>query len=211
MRRFTSPNFEFKQNINAMKLHLTLNILLTASIIWISSCGTPSTENASEATPVTTSENNTPLGQASVVDETSDPNILQVAIGSKDHSTLVAAVQAANIEHVLVNAGPLTVFAPINAAFDALPEGTVETLLKPENKGQLTTILTGHAAPGTFNKKQLLKEAKKGRKIYTATGEYLEVTVDGEDIYVAGAKILGEVATSNGYIMVVDKVILPSN
>ncbi len=78
-----------------------------------------------------------PLGQAFVDDNVSDPNILQVAIGSEPHSTLVAAVQAAQIEHVLVNAGPLTVFAPTNEAFDALPEGTVENLLKPENKGDL--------------------------------------------------------------------------
>lgn len=155
-------------------------------------------------------EKNTPLGQASVVDDVSAKNILQVAIGSKDHSTLVAAVQAANIEHVLVNAGPLTVFAPVNAAFDALPEGTVDNLLKPENKGQLAEILSRHAAPGSFNIDGLKKEAKKGRKIYTATGDYLEVKVEGEEITVAGAKILASVQTSNGIINVVDKVILPA-
>ena len=155
-------------------------------------------------------EQNTPLGQASVVDDVSAKNILQVAIGSKDHSTLVAAVQAANIEHVLVNAGPLTVFAPVNAAFDALPEGTVDNLLKPENKGQLAEILSRHAAPGSFNINGLKKEAKKGRKIYTATGDYLEVKVEGEDITVAGAKVLASVQTSNGIINVVDKVILPA-
>jgi len=155
-------------------------------------------------------EGNTPLGQASVVDDVSAKNILQVAIGSKDHSTLVAAVQAANIEHVLVNAGPLTVFAPVNSAFDALPEGTVDNLLKPENKSALAEILTRHAAPGSFNIEGLKKEAKKGRKIYTATGDYLEVTVEGEDIFIAGAKILGTVQTSNGIINVVDKVILPA-
>ena len=151
---------------------------------------------------------NTPLGQASVVDEVSDPNILQVAIGSKDHSTLVAAVQAANIEHVLVNAGPLTVFAPVNAAFEALPAGTVETLLKPENKGDLTTILTRHAAPGSFDPDKLKKEATKGRKLYMATGDYLEVVVEGEDVYVGGAKVIGTIQTVNGIINVVDKVIL---
>ncbi|HHG84700.1 MAG TPA: fasciclin domain-containing protein, partial [Bacteroidetes bacterium] len=151
----------------------------------------------------------TPLGQASVVDDVSDPNILQVAIGSKDHSTLVAAVQAASIEHVLVNAGPLTVFSPTNAAFDALPPGTLDDLLKPENKEKLAEILTRHAAPGTYNLKQLRKEAKKGRKIYTATGDYFDVTVEGEDVFVAGAKVLGEVSAVNGYVVVVDKVILP--
>ncbi|PJB15862.1 MAG: fasciclin [Flavobacteriales bacterium CG_4_9_14_3_um_filter_32_8] len=153
--------------------------------------------------------NNTPLGMASVVDETSDPNILQVAIGSKDHTTLVAAVQAAQIEHILANAGPLTVFAPINAAFDALPAGTVEDLLKPENKAKLATILSRHAAPGSYDLDGLKKEAKKGRKLYMATGDYLEVTVEGEDVFVSGAKVIATIPTSNGIINVVDKVILP--
>ena len=155
--------------------------------------------------------NNTPKGQASVVDDISAKNILQVAAGSSDHTTLVAAVQAAEIEHVLVNAGPLTVFAPNNSAFDALPDGTVENLLKPENKSALAEILSRHAAPGTFDIKQLKKEAKKGRKIYTATGDYFDVTIEGEDIFVAGAKILATIPTSNGIINVVDKVILPEN
>ncbi len=152
--------------------------------------------------------NNTPLGQASVVDEDSDPNILQVAIGSADHSTLVAAVQAAEIEHVLVNAGPLTVFAPVNSAFDALPAGTVEDLLKPENKGTLAGILTKHAAPGSYNLEGLRKEAERGRKLYMADGSYLEITLDGDDIYVEGAKVVASIQTSNGIVNVVDKVIL---
>ena len=155
-------------------------------------------------------ESNTPLGQASVVDDVSAKNILQVAISSKDHTTLVAAVQAAEIEHVLVNAGPLTVFAPNNAAFEALPDGTVETLLKPENKSKLALILTNHAAPGSFNIEGLKKEARKGRKIYTAAGDYLKVVVEGDNITVGGAKILGTIQTSNGIINVVDKIILPS-
>jgi len=152
---------------------------------------------------------NTPLGQASVVDEVSDPNILQVAIGSADHTTLVAAVQAAQIEHVLVNAGPLTVFAPTNDAFAALPAGTVENLLLPENKVTLAGILTGHAAPGSFDLDGLKKEARKGRKIYMANGAYLDVKVEGDDVFVGGAKVLGTIQTSNGIINVVNKVILP--
>lgn len=148
-------------------------------------------------------------GQASVKDDVSAANILNIAIGSKDHTTLVAAVQAAGIEHVIVNAGPLTVFAPTNDAFAKLPAGTVEELVKPENKAKLTGILTSHAAPGTFNKKQLLKEAKKGRKIYTAAGDYLTVEVKGDDIYVEGAKVLGEVKASNGVVVVVDALIFP--
>jgi len=189
-----------------------ISAYLLSSMLMLYACENNNDEttevNNSTATNSETA-NNTPLGMASVVDETSDPNILQVAIGSKDHTTLVAAVQAAQIEHILANAGPLTVFAPINAAFDALPAGTVEDLLKPENKAKLATILSRHAAPGSYDLDGLKKEAKKGRKLYMATGDYLEVTVEGEDVFVSGAKVIATIPTSNGIINVVDKVILP--
>ena len=177
-------------------------MLLSASALMLACGGDEAVQSTSNL------GDNSPLGQAGVVDETSDPNILQVAIGSKDHTTLVAAVQAAHIEHVLVNAGPLTVFAPTNAAFDALPEGTVASLLEEENIGTLTTILTQHAAPGSLGPEQLRKEARKGRKLYMATGAYLDVRVDGDDIYVNECKVIGTIQTSNGIINVVDKVIL---
>lgn len=180
----------------------TLKYLSVALLLFTIAC-TSKGEQSSSTLP-----NNTPLGQASVVDEDSEPNILQVAIGSEDHSTLVAAVQAAEIEHVLVNAGPLTVFAPVNAAFDALPAGTVEDLLKPENKAKLAGVLTKHAAPGSYNLESLKKEASKGRKLYMADGSYLTVKVEGEDVYVEGAKVLASIQTSNGIVNVVDKVIL---
>ena len=188
-----------------MKTYL-LSILAVMAFVFCSCNNAPQNTETAETTAL---PNNTPLGQASALDEVSAPNILQVAIGSPDHTTLVAAVQAAQIEHVLVNAGPLTVFAPINAAFDALPEGTVANLLLPENKATLANILTRHAAPGSFNLEALRKEARKGRKIYTATGDYFEVTVDGDDVFVAGAKVLASIQTSNGIVNVVDKVILP--
>lgn len=190
------------------KFNSLIALLALTGLIACGGASTAPQESSNDAT--SEAVENTPLGQASVVDEDSDPNILQVAIGSKDHTTLVAAVQAAQIEHVLVNAGPLTVFAPTNAAFDALPPGTVEDLVKRENKATLTSILTGHAAPGSFDFDALKKEARKGRKIYMASGAYLTVTVEGEDVFVEGAKVLGTVQTSNGIINVVDKVILPS-
>lgn len=155
------------------------------------------------------SESTTPKGQASVVDNESAKNILQVAASSKDHSTLVAAVEAAQIEHILSNVGPLTVFAPTNAAFQKLPEGTVESLLKPENKSQLSKILTRHAAPGSYNPEALKGLAAKGRTLYMATGDYLEISVQGDDVLVNGCKILATINTSNGIINVVDQVILP--
>lgn len=146
-----------------------------------------------------------PLGQASVEDDVSDKNILQIAIGSADHSTLVAAVQAAKIEHVLANNGPLTVFAPVNSAFEKLPEGTVENLLKEENIGDLTQILTLHAAPGTYPTNFL----KDGMKLYMATGHYLDVVNNEEGVFLNGAKILATVEASNGLIHVIDAVLLP--
>ncbi len=174
--------------------------------VMIGSCTTPQ----GETTSAEDQPESHPMGQASVQDDESAKNILQVAISSEAHTTLVAGVQAAGIEHVLVNAGPLTVFAPTNDAFAALPEGVLDHLLKPENKGDLTTIITRHAAPGSYDVEALKKEASKGRKIYMATGDYLEVVVDGDVITVGGAKVIGTIQTSNGVINVVDKVILPN-
>lgn len=188
--------------------HLLNSFLIAGTLIFMGACGGGTTDS-SEAGNSDVAENNTPLGQASVVDSESDPNILTVAIGSPDHTTLVAAVQAAHIEHVLVNAGPLTVFAPTNAAFAKLPEGTVDNLLLPENVGTLATILTRHAAPGSYDIEALKKEARKGRKLYMATGDYLEVTQEGDDVFVNGIKVLASVQTSNGIVNVVDEVILP--
>ncbi len=145
-------------------------------------------------------------GQAAVSDESSQPNILQIALSSEDHSTLVAGVQAAGLEHVLANNGPLTVFAPNNEAFDKLPEGTLDELLKPENKGKLSGIITYHAAPGTYG----IEDFTDGMELYEATGGNVLINV-GEDgtVTVNGAKILGSVVASNGIVHVVDQVLLP--
>lgn len=191
-----------------MKTYLFNFTFFVLGICLLYGC-TPNTKEQIEQNSETASSSTShPKGQASVKDDVSEANILQVAIGSEAHTTLVAAVQAAEIEHVLVNAGPLTVFAPTNDAFAALPEGTVDDLLKPENKAKLANILTGHAAPGSFDIEALKKEARKGRKIYTATGQYLEVTVEGDEVFIAGAKILGTIQTTNGVINVIDKIIL---
>ncbi|WP_103071613.1 fasciclin domain-containing protein [Aquimarina sediminis] len=146
-------------------------------------------------------------GQAFIEDDEATPNVLNIAIGSKDHTTLVAAVQAAELENALVNAGPLMVFAPTNEAFNALPEGTVETLLKPENKEKLAYILKHHVTPGNYSKDFL----KKFKKLGQANNEYVSVEVKGDDVYIGGAKILGSVKAGNGIVHVVDKVILPTN
>lgn len=149
-------------------------------------------------------------GQASVVDDVSAANALQVAKSIADFSTLVTAIEAAGVENAVVNAGPLTIFAPVNDAFGKLPEGTVETLLKPENKEKLAHILKNHVAPANYPDTQLEKEAKKGRKLYMASGNYLDVVQNEDGIFVGGTKILKTVKVSNGWIHVVGDVLVPA-
>jgi uncharacterized surface protein with fasciclin (FAS1) repeats len=194
-----------------MKKSFLVVAVLATSLVF-TSCGGGEQAVAPEATSAPEAKTEVKShGQSGVVDGVSQANILNIAIGSPDHTTLVAAVQAAQIEDVLVNAGPLTVFAPTNDAFGKLPAGTVEELVKPENKAKLAGILTAHASPGKFDDKGLRKEARKGRKLYMASGDYLEVVVDeNDDIYVGGAKVLGFVPASNGIVVVVDSVILPA-
>ena len=146
-------------------------------------------------------------GQAFIENDESNPSVLKIAMDSPDHTTLVAAVKAAGLENSLVNAGPLMVFAPTNAAFDALPAGTVENLLKPENKEKLAYILKNHVTPGNYSKEFL----KKFKKVGQASGEDATVEVKGDDVYVGGAKILASIPAGNGIVHVVDKVILPAN
>lgn len=144
-------------------------------------------------------------GQASVKDDLSAKNIVQIAASSEDHTTLVAAVQAAGMADVLANPGPLTVFAPTNEAFAKLPDGTVENLLKPENKKTLMRIITHHATPGTYK----ITDLEDGLVLGQATGVNVTVEVIDDVYYVGGAKILGSVDASNGVVHVVDAVLLP--
>jgi len=175
-------------------------------ILFVSSCNSDKKKDA--PTTVTTSENvisTKNKGQAFIKDDGSTPNVLQIAIGSKDHTTLVAAVQAAGLENSLVNSGPLMVFAPTNEAFAALPEGTVENLLKPENKDALANILKYHVTPGNYSKELL----KKFKKLGQANNQYVKIEVKGDDVYVGGAKIIESIKAGNGIVHVIDKVLLP--
>ncbi len=150
-------------------------------------------------------------GQAGVAAvEGEQLNALQVAKSIEDFSTLVVAIETAGVQDAVVNTGPLTILAPLNSAFAKLPEGTVETLLKPENKAKLAFILINHVAPANYPIKQLKKEAKKGRKLYVASGEYLVVEDKDGEIYVGGTKILKSVKVSNGWIHVIDDVLVPA-
>ncbi len=146
-------------------------------------------------------------------------NIIQNAVNSKDHTTLVAAVKAAGLVDTLQGKGPFTVFAPTNDAFAKLPAGTVATLLKPENKGQLTEVLTYHVVPGRLTAKDLMETAQKngGKAMYkTVEGEDLTVQIKDGKIWVWDSKgnaakiTIKNVLQSNGVIHVIDTVLLPS-
>ena len=188
-------------------IHLVKVFFTVVLLIVIYSCKNEVNQNAITNQASTDIASESQKGQAFINDESSTPNVLQIAIKSPDHTTLVAAVQAAGLENVLVNAGPLMVFAPTNAAFDALAPGTVETLLKPENKEQLATILKHHVTAGNYDKSFL----KKFKKIGQADDTNVTVEVIGEDVYVGGAKIIASIKAGNGIVHVVDKVILPTS
>jgi len=146
-------------------------------------------------------------------------NIVQNAVNSKDHTTLVAAVKAAGLVDTLQSTGPFTVFAPTNAAFGKLPQGTVETLLRPENKEKLVAVLTYHVVPGRISAKDMMDAAKKngGRVTYkTVEGENLTVESKSNALTISDSKgsaskvTIQNVFQSNGVIHVVDSVLLPS-
>ncbi len=145
-------------------------------------------------------------------------NIVANAVNSKDHTTLVAAVKAAGLVETLQSAGPFTVFAPTNAAFDKLPKGTVETLVKPENKATLTKILTYHVIAGKFDSKAIAAKIKAGNGTATFTtvsGGTLKATMKGKKLVLVDEKggmstvSIKDVYQSNGVIHVIDTVVMP--
>ena len=145
-------------------------------------------------------------------------NIVENAVNSKVHTTLVAAVKAAGLVETLEGPGPFTVFAPTNKAFDKLPKGTVESLVSPENKDKLTAILTYHVVPGKLTASDLKKLVKEGggkAELKTVQGESLTVTAKGKSLDVTDSKgdvahvTTGDVIQSNGVIHVIDTVLIP--
>lgn len=146
-------------------------------------------------------------------------NIVQNAVNSKDHTTLVAAVKAAGLVETLSSAGPFTVFAPTNEAFNMLPKGTVETLVKPENKAMLTGILTYHVVSGKLSSKDLMKMVKDGNgtaQLTTVAGGKLFVMRKGGKLFIKDEKggvaqiTIKDVNQSNGVIHVINKVLMHS-
>lgn len=196
-----------------MKKNIFLTgIALAVLLFGMNSCSNNEEKNTSETTSeatVSETPENTPVGggAASVQDDISQPNVVKVAVNSKDHTTLVAAVQAADLVDVLAQSGPYTVFAPTNAAFEQLPKGTVEGLLKPEKKADLQNILQYHVTTSMFSEIML----KDGTKLGMANGGSVTITKKDGKFMVNDANIVGNVSASNGIIYVIDKVLLPSN
>jgi uncharacterized surface protein with fasciclin (FAS1) repeats len=146
-------------------------------------------------------------------------NIIENAVNSKDHTTLVAAVKAAGLVETLSGPGPFTVFAPTNMAFDKLPKGTVDMLVKPENKAMLTGILTYHVVPGNMSAEDLMKAIKDGggkAMLKTVAGGNLTAMQKGKKIVLTDAKgnkamvTIADVFQSNGVIHVIDTVLMPN-
>ena len=144
-------------------------------------------------------------GMASVKDDASQKNVVKIAVGSPDHTTLVAAVTAAQLVDVLSSSGPYTVFAPTNAAFDQLPKGTVENLLKPANLETLQAILRHHVTTSVY----LVAELTDGQVLGMADGTSATISKKGADTYFGGAKIVASIRGSNGIVHVIDAVVAP--
>lgn len=180
--------------------------VLGAFVLFASfSCSNSGQENSGTTTPTETDQN--VVGQSGVQDDVSAKNVVQVAIGSPDHTTLVAAVKAAELVDVLSNAGPFTVFAPTNAAFDKLPPGTVEGLLKPEQKETLQDILQYHVSVSVYQPEAF----SDGQTIGQVNGGNIKITKkDGKIMINDKATIVASIQATNGIIHVIDEVLLPS-
>jgi uncharacterized surface protein with fasciclin (FAS1) repeats len=182
-----------------------LTLLFISGILYIAAGCNPSDQNQTKATTDSATPTAT-VGQSGVKDEVSNPNVVQVAVGSKDHTTLVTAVKAASLVDALSNAGPFTVFAPTNAAFEKLPAGTVEGLLKPDQKDALSNILEYHVYVGVIKTENM----RDGQSLGQVNGKNITLNVkDGKYMVNGKATIIASVPASNGIIHVIDEVLLP--
>ncbi len=183
-----------------MKTQRIILALTMAASLMLTSCGNSGSQQAAteEAAPVG-------AGQSAVNDNESQKDVVRVAVGSADHTTLVTALKTAQYVDVLSNAGPFTVFAPTNAAFNLLPAGTVEGLLKPESKDALRNILEYHVSVGVYK----LENMTDGQKINQVNLDNVVIGMKDGKYTVNGANILGTVVASNGIVYVIDAVLLP--
>ena len=179
-------------------------LLACVAILFLASCNSKTESNQPDEQ--TTSSPSQPVGQSGVKDDVSKPNIVQTAAGSNQHTTLVAAVKAAGLTDALSNAGPFTVFAPTDEAFAKLPKGTVEDLLKPENKEALTDILSYHTYVGVLNQSLL----KDGQQYEQVSAQKIKISRQGDKIMVnETAELIMSIPTSNGIIHIIDNVLIP--
>lgn len=179
--------------------NLVLPVLVSV-VLAEAACAPPADKSkATEAAPAAPA-----LGLASVKDDNSQPNVVKVAAASPDHTTLVAAVQAAGLLDALASSGPFTVFAPNDAAFAKLPAGTVDNLLKPENNAQLRRVLYHHVITSVYE----VGELQDGQALSMVDGASATISRKGADTYIGDAKILGTARASNGIVHIVDGVVL---
>ena len=195
------------------KTLLSALMVASASVLMLTSCNSEKKTDVSTATatdttkmaeaPVKAAEAGVMVGGANMVPS---KNIVENAIGSTDHTTLVAAVKAAGLVETLSGPGPFTVFAPTNEAFAKLPAGAVDGLLKPESKAKLTGVLTYHVVAGALKAADL----KDGQKLKTVQGEELTVSVKGGKVMINGANVtIADAVSSNGVTHVIDAVLMP--
>ena len=194
--------------MNKINLFLSATVIACATMVGCNSSKSASTSNDMTSTKM--------VGGAEMYPT---KNIIENAVNSKDHTTLVAAVKAAGLVETLQSAGPFTVFAPTNAAFNALPAGTVDFLVRPENKATLTDILTYHVVAGRYSAADLLKIIRRdgsSAKLTTVEGKTIMLSKMGSMVHITDALgnkstvTIADVNQSNGVIHVIDKVLLPS-
>ncbi|MBZ0098433.1 MAG: fasciclin domain-containing protein [Taibaiella sp.] len=181
-------------------------LLLQAALVMLLAQSCSEATSQGEQSSTTEAQPATAEQPAASSDDPSQQDVVQVALGSQDHTTLVAAIKAADLVEPLRKSGPFTVFAPTNAAFDKLPAGTVDDLLKPENKDKLADILEYHVSVGVFNEDAM----RDGQRIGQVNSQSITISkADGGTTINGTAKIVGTVRASNGVIYVVDEVLLP--
>lgn len=182
-----------------------------ALVLGVAACGDDDDVEAPAAAEATGSES-TESDDDTTMDEEMPATVVDIAAGNDDFSTLVAAVEAADLVETLQGDGPFTVFAPTNAAFEALPAGTVDTLLKPENKDQLAAVLTYHVVPS----KAMSTDLSDGMTVKTVQGEELTVGISGGTVTITDANggeatvAQADIEAENGVVHVIDKVLLPA-
>lgn len=181
-----------------------LGIALVLASLVVAGCGKKK-DDAAAAAPSTAPAVTEPEPAAPATPPLSANNIVSIAVGSKDHTTLVAALKAANYVTAVAASGPLTVFAPTNAAFDKLPKGTVDDLLKPENQAKLQNVLKYHVTTSVY----LAADLKDGEVLSMANGAKVTVHVSGDKVMVNDATIVASIRAENGIIHVIDGVLIP--